>query len=169
MPRPAGRPRITWSDDENKDKDEKFLGNFVMKENIEQMEKEGVAPVIYPHWIHRIWFERRVCHDDLFPMRRVSSKNSHEEMQAGKSCGVCHNGELAFASDGKCDSCHLAGKPEAKKLQSIKDLDHAHIKEVAEHLGAEWNIENLPAGRIPVDRYGFIDWLELQGKEVSNG
>ncbi len=148
-------------------KDEMFLGNFVMKENIKQMEIENVAPVVYPHWIHRIWFECRVCHDDLFPMHRWSNENSHEEMQAGKSCGVCHNGEMAFAVDKNCDSCHLAGKPEAEKLQNIEKLDHAHIKNVATRLGAEWNIENLPESRIPVDKYGFIDWLALDNQNIS--
>ena len=150
------------------DKEERFLGNFVMKEHMQEMEKAGVAPVIYPHWIHRIWFECKVCHQDYFIMNRWRNKVSHEEIEKGRQCGACHNGELAFGVDKECERCHLAGRPAAEKLHHADKIDHQRIEQVASRLGAEWNYENLPNGRIPVDRFGFIDWLELKESNVFN-
>ena len=143
-------------------KEERFLGNFVMKEHMAEMEKAGVAPVIYPHWVHRIWFECKVCHQDYFIMNRWRNKVSHKEIEQGKQCGVCHNGKLAFGADKECERCHLAGKPEAERLHHADKIDHERIKKVAQRIGAEWNYEKLPDGRIPVDRFGFIDWLKLK-------
>jgi len=60
-------------------------------------EKNGVRPVIYPHWFHRIRFRCKVCHQELgFEMR----------------VGLCHNGEVAWGVD-RCDLCH-SGKPGLK-------------------------------------------------------
>ncbi len=143
-------------------KEERFLGNFVMKEHMEEMEKADVAPVIYPHWVHRIWFECKVCHQAYFIMNRWRNKVSHEEIEKGNQCGVCHNGKLAFGVEKECDRCHVAGKPEAERLHHADKIDHERIREVAIRLGAEWNYEKLPNGRIPVDRFGFIDWLKLK-------
>ncbi len=143
-------------------KEERFLGNFVMKEHMTEMKKAGVAPVIYPHWVHRIWFECKVCHQDYFIMNRWRNKISHKEIEKGEQCGVCHNGKMAFGIDKECDRCHLAGKPEAERLHHADKIDNARIKEVATRLGAEWNFDKLPGGKIPVDRFGFIDWLKLK-------
>ncbi len=143
-------------------KEERFLGNFVMKEHMEEMEKADVAPVIYPHWVHRIWFECKVCHQAYFIMNRWRNKVSHEEIEKGNQCGVCHNGKLAFGVEKECDRCHVAGKPEAERLHHADKIDHERIREVSIRLGAEWNYEKLPNGRIPVDRFGFIDWLKLK-------
>ncbi|HFC98199.1 MAG TPA: hypothetical protein ENJ40_07070, partial [Thermosulfurimonas dismutans] len=30
-----------------------------------------------------------------------------ESLYKGKYCGVCHNGEMAFASNTRCASCHI--------------------------------------------------------------
>ena len=143
-------------------KEERFLGNFVMKEHMSEMEKEGVAPVIYPHWVHRIWFECKVCHQDIFIMNRWRTHISHSNIEAGKQCGVCHDGKMAFEVKNNCDRCHIAGKKEAERLHHADKVDHAHIQKVAASLGAEWNYQKLPDKRIPVDRFGFIDWLELK-------
>jgi len=145
-------------------KEERFLGNFVMKTHEKEMEQQGLAPVIYPHWVHRIWFECKVCHQEIFIMKRWRNEISQEKILAGKQCGVCHDGNTAFGADekDKCDLCHLAGRPGSERLHKADAVDHQHIKEVAKRLGAEWNIDKLPDGRIPVDRFGFIDWLTLK-------
>ena len=76
-------------------------------------EKEGVRPVIYPHWFHRIRFQCRVCHSELgFEMRVGSNNVTMEEIIDGKFCGACHNGELAWSVD-NCDLCH-SGLPGAE-------------------------------------------------------
>ncbi len=149
-------------------KEEQFLGNFVMKRHEKELEKANLAPVLYPHWKHRILFECKVCHNAIFRMQRWVNKISQEKIAAGKQCGVCHNGKMAFsAQDEKsCNRCHIAGKPEAARLHDPDLIDHAEIKRVAEKIGAEWHPENLVNGRLPVDRFGLIDWLKMKRDKV---
>jgi c(7)-type cytochrome triheme protein len=45
-------------------------------------------------------------------------------------------------------------------------VEHDKIKEAASRVGAEWRPEGLPEGALPVDKYRFIDWLELKRKGV---
>ena len=76
-------------------------------------EKEGVRPVIYPHWFHRIRFQCRVCHSEMgFEMRVGANNVTMEDIIDGKFCGACHNGEIAWSVD-NCDLCH-SGLPGAK-------------------------------------------------------
>lgn len=71
-------------------------------------DKEGVRPVIFPHWFHRIRFQCRVCHEELgFEMKVGSNMVTMEGIVDGKFCGACHNGETAWAVD-NCDLCHSA-------------------------------------------------------------
>jgi c(7)-type cytochrome triheme protein len=150
------------------DKYEKFVGNFVMKEHEKQMAEEGLTPVIYPHWVHRTWFECKVCHQDIFKMKKGVNDISQTHILEGTQCGVCHNNDLAFGADKTeyCVKCHSAGKEEADHLYDMENVDHKRLKEVAERLGAQWRHANLPDGKMPLDRFGNIDWLELQKKEV---
>ena len=76
-------------------------------------EKEGVRPVVYPHWFHRIRFQCRVCHSELgFEMRVGANKVTMEGIIDGKFCGACHNGEIAWSVE-NCDLCH-SGRPGTK-------------------------------------------------------
>lgn len=71
-------------------------------------DSEGVRPVIFPHWFHRIRFQCRVCHQELgFEMRVGANKVTMEGIIDGKFCGACHNGEIAWSVD-NCDLCHSA-------------------------------------------------------------
>ena len=151
---------MKWNDEE------RFLGNFVMKTYEKEMAEKGLAPVIYPHWIHRIWFECKVCHQDIFIMKRWRNDITQEKIESGQQCGKCHNDKLAFGIEGNCDRCHLAGKPESDRLHNVNRIDHKTIKAVADKVGAEWNIDKLSGGRIPVDRFGFIDWLNMKKSGV---
>jgi len=149
---------------------ERFVGNFIMKEHEAQMKAEGLTPVIYPHWVHRIWFECKVCHDGIFKMRRGANDISQKHLMEGAQCAVCHDNEMAFGADKKedCQRCHLAGTAEAESLYDLDNIDHKRLKEVAEGLGARWSYEDLPGGKMPLDRFGNIDWLELKKKNIFN-
>jgi c(7)-type cytochrome triheme protein len=73
-------------------------------------ESEGVAPVIYPHWFHRIRFQCSVCHVDLgIKMGAGKTGITMEKLIDGQYCGACHDGETAWSMD-NCDLCH-SGKP----------------------------------------------------------
>ena len=76
-------------------------------------EANGMLPVIYPHWFHRIRFRCKVCHSELgFKMRAGANDVTMAEIIDGKFCGMCHNGEIAWATE-HCDRCH-SGKPGLK-------------------------------------------------------
>jgi c(7)-type cytochrome triheme protein len=69
-------------------------------------EAEGVRPVIFPHWFHRIRFRCKVCHHELgFEMRAGANDITMAAIVDGKYCGMCHNGEIAWSVE-NCDLCH---------------------------------------------------------------
>ena len=76
-------------------------------------ETEGMRPVIFPHWFHRIRFRCKVCHNELgFKMRAGSNDITMGKIIDGKYCGMCHNGEVSWTVE-NCDLCH-SGKPGLK-------------------------------------------------------
>lgn len=76
-------------------------------------EKEGVRPVVFPHWFHRIRFRCKVCHSELgFKMRAGSNDVRMADIIDGKFCGMCHNDKIAWGP-GNCDLCH-SGLPGLK-------------------------------------------------------
>ncbi|GAB3651627.1 c(7)-type cytochrome triheme domain-containing protein [Ramlibacter alkalitolerans] len=75
--------------------------------------KEGVRPVVFPHWFHRIRFRCKVCHSELgFRMRAGANVVRMDDIINGKFCGMCHNGQVAWSPE-RCDLCHSA-KPGVK-------------------------------------------------------
>jgi len=47
------------------------------------------------------------CHPKIFPMKK-GTKMTMAEINDGKYCGVCHNGQQAFKSSeqANCEQCH---------------------------------------------------------------
>ena len=47
------------------------------------------------------------CHPKLFPMKKGEGLKM-ADLNAGKACGACHNGEKAFKTDdnANCGKCH---------------------------------------------------------------
>ena len=147
-------------------KGERFIGNFVMSRHEKEMKAEGLPMVLYPHWLHRTMFECKVCHNSIFKMKRWVNNISQENIIKGEQCGVCHNGTMAFSARENCQRCHLVGKPEAEKLHKPASVSQAKIKQAAERVGAKWRPENLPDGKLPLDKFQFINWLELKRLNV---
>jgi len=76
----------------------------------QRAEKEGMRPVVFSHWFHRIRFRCKVCHNELgFQMRAGANNVRMTDIVNGKFCGSCHNGEIAWGAD-RCDLCH-SGRP----------------------------------------------------------
>lgn len=48
------------------------------------------------------------CHTKIFPMKKTTEELKMSDLNAGKYCGVCHNGEKAFATNkpANCSKCH---------------------------------------------------------------
>ena len=75
--------------------------------------ENGVRPVVFPHWFHRIRFRCKVCHHELgFKMRAGSNDVRMTDLIDGKFCGMCHNNEIAWGVE-RCDLCH-SGLPGLK-------------------------------------------------------
>jgi c(7)-type cytochrome triheme protein len=75
-----------------------------------QSEKNGMRPVVFPHWFHRIRFRCKVCHAELgFKMRAGSNTITMTDIIDGRFCGACHNNDIAWSPE-NCDLCH-SGKP----------------------------------------------------------
>ena len=74
--------------------------------------KVGMAPVVFAHWSHRARYTCRVCHQQLgFSMRAGDTGITRSQYLAGKYCGACHNGTIAFGvAEGpnpQCKKCHM--------------------------------------------------------------
>lgn len=73
-------------------------------------EREGMSPVVFPHWFHRIRFRCKVCHSELgFEMRAGANQVTMNEIVQGRFCGACHNGTIAWPTE-NCALCH-SGAP----------------------------------------------------------
>ncbi len=48
------------------------------------------------------------CHAALFKMKKGANPATMKDMEAGKSCGACHNGTKAFnqKDEANCGKCH---------------------------------------------------------------
>lgn len=69
----------------------------------------GFPPAVFPHWIHRIRYKCYACHPALFEMQAGANAVSMEAIQAGKFCGACHNGAIAWpVTFETCNRCHVA-------------------------------------------------------------
>lgn len=76
-------------------------------------EKDGVRPVVFPHWFHRLRFRCKVCHLELgFKMRAGGNDITMAGVIDGQFCGACHNGQVAWGPD-RCELCH-SGRPGLK-------------------------------------------------------
>ena len=72
--------------------------------------KEGMPPVIFPHWFHRIRYTCNVCHGELaIRMRAGSTRIRMLDVIEGRYCGACHNDSVAWGPE-RCDLCHSARK-----------------------------------------------------------
>jgi c(7)-type cytochrome triheme protein len=76
-------------------------------------EKNGMRPVIFPHWFHRLRFTCNVCHNETgFKLKAGSNDITMGAIVEGRFCGMCHNGEIAWTPD-HCHRCH-SGQPGLK-------------------------------------------------------
>lgn len=70
-------------------------------------EEGSTPPAVFPHWIHRIRYTCYACHPSLFEMKAGANRITMDDIMAGKSCGVCHNGKAAWAVTFEtCTRCH---------------------------------------------------------------
>lgn len=46
------------------------------------------------------------CHPKIFKMKKGADKITMKDIYAGKFCGTCHNGKIAFKAKTNCMKCH---------------------------------------------------------------
>jgi c(7)-type cytochrome triheme protein len=80
-------------------------GDIVLDRKIESMKKANVKPVVFPHWFHRIRFKCKVCHEDIFIIKKGANDINMKAIMEGNFCGKCHNGLVAWEPL-YCDRCH---------------------------------------------------------------
>lgn len=62
--------------------------------------------VTFPHSVHIQMFDCDACHPALFTAKHGANKMTMKDMEGGKFCGACHDGDTAFSVKEACDSCH---------------------------------------------------------------
>ncbi len=80
-------------------------GDIVLNTKKESMKEAEVKPVVFPHWFHRIRFKCKVCHEDIFIMKKGANDVTMQAIMDGEFCGRCHNGLIAWEPL-YCDRCH---------------------------------------------------------------
>jgi c(7)-type cytochrome triheme protein len=65
-----------------------------------------VGEIVFSHDIHTGMFGCDECHPDTFRAKANSNQVGMKKMEAGESCGACHDGDTAFGVAEACTSCH---------------------------------------------------------------
>ncbi len=90
-------------------------------------EANGAAPVVFPHWFHRIRYRCKVCHGDLgFVPKAGGNDVTMLSIIDGQHCGACHNGDIAWSSE-RCDLCHSGKRGLATQTQKGAPLKAAPV------------------------------------------
>jgi c(7)-type cytochrome triheme protein len=74
-----------------------------------EFDGKGAGKVVFDGKIHAGKGTKcKVCHKDLFKMKKGTAVLTMKDMEAGKNCGACHNGTKAFGVKDKatCAKCH---------------------------------------------------------------
>ena len=68
----------------------------------------GIPPAVFPHWFHRIRYKCYACHPSITEMKAGANPITMDAISAGKFCGACHNGKIAWdVSFETCNRCHV--------------------------------------------------------------
>ncbi len=68
----------------------------------------GIGDVVFSHKFHTTAFSCDQCHPDIFQMKKTKGKMTMDDINKGKYCGACHNGNMASPAT-ECGKCHLIG------------------------------------------------------------
>lgn len=70
---------------------------------------KGADKVVFDGAAHKAkGMDCKACHPGVFQMKKGGAPATMKDMEAGKSCGACHNGTKAFKSTdaANCGKCH---------------------------------------------------------------
>jgi c(7)-type cytochrome triheme protein len=106
-------------------------GDVVMNNYSDQ---EGVRPVVFPHWFHRVRFRCKVCHGDLgFEFKAGGNEINMLKIIDGEYCGACHDGRIAWGLE-NCNLCHsgITGTPTQVHQSTAQKLLRNKVDETSE-------------------------------------
>ena len=77
--------------------------------------KDAPGTVVFRHSTHVEIADNKclTCHPQPFSILHPKRRFLHDEMNAGKSCGICHDGKTATATtdSDSCANCHAGTAP----------------------------------------------------------
>jgi c(7)-type cytochrome triheme protein len=75
--------------------------------------KDSPGPVVFSHKSHVEIADNKCtgCHPAPFKMLHPAGRMTHDELNAGRLCGACHDGKTASGVEESCEHCHLAPQP----------------------------------------------------------
>jgi c(7)-type cytochrome triheme protein len=81
-----------------------------------QKAQDSPGPVTFSHVNHVALADNKCtgCHPGPFRMLTPARRMTHEDMNAGRLCGSCHDGKTAVGVQEDCEHCHkppAAAKP----------------------------------------------------------
>ncbi|MDD2851370.1 MAG: cytochrome c3 family protein [Desulfuromonadaceae bacterium] len=71
-----------------------------------EFEDKTIGNVLFSHTFHTALYPCNDCHTSLYKAARSKVKTTMRQMEAGKSCGKCHDGKTAFTVKDTCGTCH---------------------------------------------------------------
>ncbi len=117
-------------------------------------EKEGLAPVVFDHWLHRAKFTCRLCHVDIgFGMKAGSTGIKASDNIKGYYCGTCHNGKMVSNNRKVFEAC-------SKDKEDIRRCERCHS--MGKNVKKE-NDFNIFTEKLPKERFGNgINWEKAE-------
>jgi c(7)-type cytochrome triheme protein len=85
--------------------------------------EQELPPAMFPHWVHRVRYQCRTCHMEIFEPRAGANHVTMKDISAGRACGRCHDGTTAFrAGFGNCQRCHTTPPPATRDSTIVDSL-----------------------------------------------
>jgi len=75
--------------------------------------KDSPGPVVFSHDTHVAIVDNKCtgCHPAPFKMLKPVGRMTHDDMNAGRLCGACHDGKTAVGVQDDCEHCHKPAPP----------------------------------------------------------
>ena len=86
-----------------------------------------VGSVPFSHAVHVDMFGCDECHPEPFKPVPNGNQVGMKKMEAGESCGTCHDGDTAFGVSGDCATCHVGATGIAMRTQSVGIVTFQHL------------------------------------------
>jgi c(7)-type cytochrome triheme protein len=90
------------------------------------IQAENIGTVPFSHDVHTEMFGCDECHPEVFKAEVDSNKVGMKKMEAGESCGTCHDGDMAFGVSEDCATCHSAAVDMSIKAKDVDAVQFSH-------------------------------------------